>query len=61
MGFRKDEVSREEAPAFSDQAVADGQGLRMVGIILVEQGKVGGGINKGVPCCGGTSRPHACL
>jgi hypothetical protein len=61
MGFGKDEAGGKEAPAFSDQAATDTQGLRMVGVILVKQGKVRGRINKGVSCLGSTTSPHACL
>ena len=61
MGFRKDETGGEEAPAFSDQAVTDGPCLSMVGIIMVQQGKVRGRIHKRASCLGSTASPHACL
>jgi hypothetical protein len=41
MGFRKDEAGGEEAPAFSDQAVTDGQCLSMVGVIMLWSRKNG--------------------
>jgi hypothetical protein len=61
MRFRKHEAGGVEAPAFSDQAVTDGTCLSMVGIIMVQQGKVRGGINKRASCLGSMASPHACL
>jgi hypothetical protein len=61
MGFRKNEAGGEEAPTFSDQAATDHQGLRMVGVIVVQQGKVRRRINKDASCLGCTASPHACL
>ena len=61
MGFGKDEAGGEEAPAFGDQALPDGQCLHMVGIIIVQQGKECGRINQRAPCRGSAAGPHACL
>ena len=61
MGFCKNETCDKEVSAFSNQALTDGTGLCMVGVISVEEGKVRGSINKGASCLRSSARPHTCL
>ena len=61
MGFCKNETCDKEVSAFSNQALTDGTGLCMVGVISVEEGKVRGSVNKRTSCLGSTARSHTSL
>jgi hypothetical protein len=61
MGFCQHEAGGKEVRAFSNQALTDGTGLRVVRIISIEEGKVRGRINQRPSCLGTTASPHTSL